>query len=1140
MRKWVIALIPAVLLVSAALALERLALGALPQGEEGAVTVVPGAASESGFGTTAGPEWQAWEPGEVLVKFTPSFKAGLDSAVADGAGIAGWLTVNLPALAELTVREATPVCPAAAGLWSTYLLRLPEDTDILRLCRALAGDRERVVYAEPNMIARLEWVPDDPYYSSSGSWGQAYADMWGAHAVNLEAAWDQSQGAGVLVAVIDTGIDYRHPDWFRDLNSNGQLDPGEQYNIWVNPGEDLDSNGIIDPGEVNGIDDDGNGFIDDFYGWDFGQSDSDPVDPHGHGTHCAGIIAAVGGNSLGIVGVAPQARVMAVKAFRDNGTATAAMLVSGIQYAVNNGAQILSNSWTIGFNQTIIDAINYARSHGCVVVAAAGDSGRNAGVWLPARVPGVITAAALDPALHRASFSNYGSVVTVAAPGVDILSLRAAGTDPYGGGSHLVPPYDPNAQYYRMDGTSAACPFAAGVAALLRAASPGLSDTHIRRILAASAGPMAETERYIGTGLLDATAALAAVGTVSAVGATFSNPPNDMEVITTQGDLAIRGSAEGVSYVLEYGEGYYPSTWTLIGTGGTVHDGLLGTLVFTDEHGPCRMRLTVNDGSLTGIEHMPFYAEPDLHLGWPVNLGGEAFVMSGYVLASTYTSTPFDADGDGAEEIFIGSAGHTFGLRGDGTFLPGWPTQQMSYVSYATNGCMPGPSVADLEGDGDFEILWTLRDWYSSPGVNVCWSFNGKNLDGSNLPNFPQHAPDMEWNSGAFKMPFVLGDLNGDGPLEAVAAHTLGNNSNYYRLSAFDYQGTKLFTRDVLPATPTSNQGFFGLAFGDLDGNGQSEVVALSQVTYQNSDLYLWAFDADGYAQPGYPVFLYRITGTMTLEGMPFLVDLDEDGDLEVVLGVSGSQGWIHCYHHDGQPCAGFPIQVGDSEQLFNFCLGDVTGDGRPELIVATNYRPVSGLYHLFVIDIPTGQTLPGWPMDVWYAERASPAIVDVDNDGVQDVCFAGGYDLYAVSGDGQVLPGFPKYMSYLSRSGVSVGDVDGDNRYELITTTIAGTSYVWDLPTLATRRADWKMRGIDARNTSVWVKPVGPLLPGDLNCDGVVGFKDINPFVLALSDPVAYQAAFPNCNILNGDINGDGQVNFRDINPFVALLTGT
>ena len=218
-----------------------------------------------------------------------------------------------------------------------------------------------VEYAEPDHLASTNFIPNDPYYSSYGTWGQAYDDLWGVKKIGTASAWDTTAGAGITVAIVDTGIDYNHPD----IASN----------IWTNTKEVAG----------NGIDDDNNGYVDDTIGWDFIGStyrnptqSNNPIDHFGHGTHVAGTVAAVGNNGTGVIGVAWQAHVMAVKGLDDSGYGLDSTLGPAIIYAANNGAEIISNSWSgQGSSQTIADAVGYAYNLGAVVVAAAGNNNTN-------------------------------------------------------------------------------------------------------------------------------------------------------------------------------------------------------------------------------------------------------------------------------------------------------------------------------------------------------------------------------------------------------------------------------------------------------------------------------------------------------------------------------------------------------------------------------------------------------------------------------------------------------------------------------------------------------------------------------------------------------------------------------------------
>ena len=298
----------------------------------------------------------------------------------------------------------------------------------------------RVEYAEPNYVLRA--TTSDPHF------GQ----LWGLQKIDAPEAWQVTTGSsGVVVGVIDSGVDFGHPDL-----------AGAR---WVNPGENCDAC------RGNGVDDDGNGYVDDWRGWDFVNGDNDPSDDNGHGTHVAGTIGAVGDNGVGITGVSQQVRVMGLKFIGANGEGTAADAVSAILYAAANGADVTNNSYGgDGFSQAMLDAIRTADSQDSLFVAAAGNSFNDNDVdpVYPAGydVPNVVSVAATDQFDEPAWFTNYGATsVDLAAPGVNVFS-----TSPGGG--------------YRFDsGTSMAAPHAAGAAALVKARFPAATDVGLKALL---------------------------------------------------------------------------------------------------------------------------------------------------------------------------------------------------------------------------------------------------------------------------------------------------------------------------------------------------------------------------------------------------------------------------------------------------------------------------------------------------------------------------------------------------------------------------------------------------------------------------------------------------------------------------------
>lgn len=396
--------------------------------------------------------------------------------------------------ADLGVQSVRRLVPGENHpLGQVFLLRFAEKrntTDWIRQIAAMPGVR----YAEPNVELGICLVPNDPYYASAGTWGQEYDDLWGLKRVGLLptgqgiSAWDAARGDSgtFVVAVIDTGLDAAHEDIAAQ--------------VWTNPGEIA----------ANGLDDDGNGYVDDLHGWDFTGNDNTPHDGHGHGTHCAGTIGARTNNGVGIAGINWDLRILPLKGLNDSGSGTIDGLAEAIVYAADNGARVLSNSWGgVGTSQTLADAVAYAVTRGCLVVAAAGnmDADLDAGSFIPASYPNVLAVAATDSQDRAAIFTNYGAGIDLSAPGVDVLSLRATGTDMYGDGRRIV-----GQRYYRASGTSMACPHVAGVAALVWSAHPEWTAGEVWERLLVTAddidGINPRRAGLLGTGRVNAAKAL--------------------------------------------------------------------------------------------------------------------------------------------------------------------------------------------------------------------------------------------------------------------------------------------------------------------------------------------------------------------------------------------------------------------------------------------------------------------------------------------------------------------------------------------------------------------------------------------------------------------------------------------------------
>ncbi|BAZ38055.1 peptidase S8/S53 [Calothrix sp. NIES-4101] len=274
---------------------------------------------------------------------------------------------------------------------------------------------------------------------------------WGDDMVKAPEVWAKGYtGQGVVVAVLDTGVDRNHEDL--------------KNNIWKNTKEI----------EGNGVDDDGNGYVDDVYGWNFDGNNNNTLDVDGHGTHVSGTIAAEK-NDKGATGVAYNAKIMPVKVLDDTGSGSYDSIAKGIRYAVDNGAKVINMSLGGGSSNPVMqEALQYASSRGTIVVMAAGNSGGSSPIY-PARYAKDtgIAVGAVDKDGKQASFSNRAGneqLTYVTAPGVSIYSTV------------------PNNGYENYSGTSMATPHVAGVVALMLSANPNLSDSQVRQILADTSG----------------------------------------------------------------------------------------------------------------------------------------------------------------------------------------------------------------------------------------------------------------------------------------------------------------------------------------------------------------------------------------------------------------------------------------------------------------------------------------------------------------------------------------------------------------------------------------------------------------------------------------------------------------------------
>jgi subtilisin family serine protease len=431
-----------------------------------------------GVGATPAAAPPAGEPAELIVRFERGVSAADRRQVRDDAGTELERTLPVQGMQLLAVEPGRLAAAAERALESA----------------------DGVAYAEPNALRRAFLRPNDPYFSllwAMENTGQSIRGVTGTPDADSDVteAWDAGVGGGTIVAVVDTGVEATHPDLVA--------------NMWQNPDESGSGR------ESNGVDDDLNGRVDDWRGWDFSAGDNDPADENGHGTHVAGTAAAGRGNGVGVAGVADGAKLMALRVLDGNGSGRVSDTILAYSYAFAEGARVVNLSLgSTSSSRAERDAI--AAYQSMLFVAAAGNGGEDgvgddndaSGTYPCAYLlPNVVCVAASDNRDQLAAFSNYGATsVDLAAPGVDIASTWPGGA------------------YSWSSGTSMATPHVSGAAALMWAAAPESQPPDIAAALIGGADALpAFSERTVSGGRLNVLRSLRLVADVG-VGAPAPAP----------------------------------------------------------------------------------------------------------------------------------------------------------------------------------------------------------------------------------------------------------------------------------------------------------------------------------------------------------------------------------------------------------------------------------------------------------------------------------------------------------------------------------------------------------------------------------------------------------------------------------------
>ncbi|HUO49863.1 MAG TPA: S8 family serine peptidase, partial [Acidimicrobiales bacterium] len=804
--------------------------------------------------------------------------------------------------ARLAARAArAPAGAVAPELGAIYVVDTGAQSAAQR-ARTLARLKldPQVEYAEEDRPVRAFFTPNDPLYPQ----------LYGLAKIGAPSAWDTARGSGVVVAVVDTGLDFTHPD----------IDA----NVWTNPGEV--------PG--NGIDDDGNGLVDDWRGWDFvGDGDNDPRDENGHGTHVAGTVAAEGNNGLGVIGVAWQARVMAVRALDADGSGEASGLAAAIVYATDEGADVINASWGgEGVSQVMADAIDHAVAQGVVFVAAAGNGDVDAVTIFPANHPRAITVSAIDSNDQKADFSNFGGVIDVAAPGVGILSLEN-GT----GG------------YIELDGTSQAAPHVSGVAALVLGRHPTFSVEQVRQALRFSATDLGPAGRDPAFGY----------GRLNAAGAVALNQVLEAKILSPgasadlAGPTAVTGIAQGpgfARYVLDFGAGESPTTWTTILESTTpVSEGALGTLDPRSlPEGSHTLRLRSIDTSGRTFEDRVIFKLRYVAIDAPA---AQALAEDDVVWKS------------GAPLAIVGRAGGPGFTR----YRIEWAPGRAATSGWSSTGVV-------LAGGGTSPVVdATLGTWTSGPtqagpftlrlsvdaGGRTTTVTTSLYLERELLgPAWPLVFPDqVRYEEGLIPV------RQGDGSLRLLTCGQVVGLCAAY-------------AADGSARTAVAGVSAFGPAVGELDASPGDEVVIAV-----GGALRIYAADLTLLREIALP------GGVSAVGNQLLLADLDGDGSLEILALADGeTTRQLYVYRANGQPFGGqFPRAIDSLAFEPPMLAVDLDGDGRREVLVL-EARADQSAYRLRAFRAD-GSTYLAWNASyVAAVPQARLVAADLDHDGQPEV----------------------------------------------------------------------------------------------------------------------------------------------------------
>ncbi len=847
-----------------------------------------------------------------------------------------------------------------------YTIEMQDNNLIEEALTEFSNERD-IIFAEYLPIMRNDFIPNDPMYNSE----------WHIPQIFCPEAWEFTTGSvdeDIVIGIVDAGIKWNHPD-LRD-------------NIWINQPE-LDAGMTInwDEGTVsggNGIDDDGNGKIDDVIGWNFYGAGSNAsyqdYPSNDHGTHVAGCAGAVGDNGIGVVGPSMNVKLISSRhapttfdyPYVSNGN-------SGIMYCADSGADVINCSWGgTGGASAANNAINYAIAQGAVVVCAAGNDNTNNGTThhYPSDATNAIAVAATASGDLKSDFSNYGDPIDVCAPGSNIWSTIIS-----------------NDGYASFQGTSMASPVAAGVVGLLISTHPDLEPMEVRQKLMDTC----DNIDYLNPGYEDWLGA----GRVNAYAAAMNDLIPNLTIMEINVN-EVEGDGDGIP---NPGERIALEIWLYNDFGWvnaedvsvTISTELEGVEMFNDTSnypdilsGIPALNLTAFEFATQADENImdlpftitisanestsyPFNYSLDLIIpislqqaNWPIELGG----------GSKSASAIEDLDGDGVKEmIFANQTTEILAYKIDGTLVDGFPYDTGSQIWSAL-------AVSDIDGNGTKEIVAATQSSV------VCISNTGElifeYIPGGQLRNNP-----------------MIADVDGNGTKEIIVANLSGNvfvlNSD-----GTDYAGFPVAAGGGVLTAP---------AIGDIDNDGILDIV-LSLTSNSISVISC----ATATVLPGWP----QDIGARAEKGL-IVTNIDADEEVEIVTNTLA--GDVYAFNHDGTL-----IFSNNYASVFKSSVvsGDLNNNGNTEIVSIAENGDV------YIID-NNGAVLDGFPINVGVNVECSPILADMNNDGTIEILFGDnlGY-FHSIDIEGLETANFPLFFDGPILYSASIADADGDGDQEI------------------------------------------------------------------------------------------------------------